>query len=331
MEVVRLASNLVGTINFNNPVQDLLLKVEEKMRSQADQHHPDLAIALHHLLSSGGKRIRPAFTLLCGGMMKSDRESLVTLAAAIELLHTATLVHDDLIDGSLLRRGIATLNSQWSPAATVLTGDFIFARAAKLASETNSVAVMHIFADTLATIVNGEITQLFDGHGIASRENYLKRIYAKTASMFELAAIASAILSPFEKRFIDQIQSFGKNIGMAFQIVDDVIDFIGDETKVGKPIGSDLRQGLLTLPVFYYIEQKPSNFDFEGIILNGLESDEKITELVGLVRESGAIEKSMEEARRYIQNSLIVLDHLPSGIENDSLHELALYIVDRKI
>ena len=122
---------------------------------QTDGHNPELRAALQHLLSSGGKRIRPAVALLTGGMFGADTEKLVTLGAAIELLHTATLVHDDLIDGALLRRGIATLNSQWTPAATVLTGDFIFARAAKLAAETNSLPVMRMFAITLATIVNG--------------------------------------------------------------------------------------------------------------------------------------------------------------------------------
>ena len=128
------------------------------MLAQADQHHPDLGVALEHLLSSGGKRVRPAVALLTGSMLGGDLDRLVTLGAAIELLHTATLVHDDLIDGSILRRGITTLNAQWMPAATVLTGDFIFARAAKLAAETNSIPVMHLFAETLAMIVNGEIT-----------------------------------------------------------------------------------------------------------------------------------------------------------------------------
>ena len=164
--MVRMASN-----NFLTPIQAQLLEVEQLMRSQADAHHTDLAAALHRLLDAGGKRIRPALALLTGGMLHADRNRLVILAAAIELLHTATLVHDDLIDGAFLRRGNATLNSQWSPAATVLTGDFIFAQAARLAAETDSVTVMRLFADTLATIVNGEITQMFSGHGMVDRQH----------------------------------------------------------------------------------------------------------------------------------------------------------------
>ena len=130
------------TVNFFDFVQDQIPIVEDRMRDQSNGHHPDLEMALHHLLSSGGKRIRPTVTLLVGGMLGASPEHVVTLAAAVELLHTATLVHDDVIDGSLLRRGSPTLNARWSPGATILTGDFIFARAAKLAAETESIEVM---------------------------------------------------------------------------------------------------------------------------------------------------------------------------------------------
>ena len=181
---------------FFNTVQDRLLLVEEKIRSRADGHNPTLAAALNHLLTSGGKRIRVVVTLIAGKMVQADPDRLITLAAAIEALHTATLVHDDLIDGALIRRGIPTLNAQWSPAATVLTGDFIFAQAAKLAAETNSVPVMRLFSETLATIVNGEITQLFSSKWTANREDYYRRIYAKTASLFETASAAAGLLAP---------------------------------------------------------------------------------------------------------------------------------------
>ena len=192
------------------------------MRDVTNGHHPDLGAALDHLLSSGGKRIRPAVALLTGEMLGAERDKVISLAAAIELLHTATLVHDDLIDGALLRRGIPTLNAQWTPGATVLTGDFIFACAAKLAAETKSVDLIHIFAETLATIVNGEITQMFPRLSDDYYQEYLSRIYAKTASLFELATIAPAILSPMGETTTDAAQRFGYGIGMAFQIIDDI-------------------------------------------------------------------------------------------------------------
>lgn len=301
------------------------------MRAQSKGHHPDLGAALDHLLSSGGKRVRPAVALLTGGMLGGNQERLLTLAAAIELLHTATLVHDDLIDGALLRRGIATLNSQWSPAATVLTGDFIFSRAAKLAAETDSVKVMHLFAETLTTIVNGEITQLFSSRGLASRENYLQRIHAKTASMFELATAAAALLSPVDACVVEKIRSYGYEIGMAFQIVDDVLDFTGEQTTVGKPVASDLRQGLFTLPALYYLEANPQDPDIQSILKGNHYNDSMMDRLVNAIRESGAIEQSMHEARRFIDRGLAVLQDMSDCPERAALINLANYIIHRDL
>lgn len=299
------------------------------MRSQADDRHPDLRVALQHLLSSGGKRVRPAAALLVGGMLGGEPDRLVTLAAAIELLHTATLVHDDLIDGAFLRRGIATLNAQWSPAATVLTGDFVFARAARLAAQTGSLAVMQQFSETLAIIVNGEITQLFDGHGVASRENYDGRIYAKTASMFELAAMAAALLSPVPTEIVEQMRCFGHSIGMAFQIVDDILDFTGEQATVGKPVASDLRQGLITLPALIYYDNNPADADFKAILRGETLPEAVINRLVGAIRSSGAVLASVAEAEHHVQQGLEVLEIFPVCPERLALEDLARYITNR--
>ena len=310
-------------INFFAPVQEQLEGVEARILAQADGHHPELGAALEHLLSSGGKRIRPAVSLLTGGMLGADPDRLVTLGAAIELLHTATLVHDDFIDGSLMRRGIATLNAQWSPAATILTGDFIFARAAKLAAETDSVAVMHLFAETLATIVNGEITQMFTRNGHTNRLGYEQRIYAKTASMFVLATGAAAILSPVEDQIVEQAHSFGYEIGMAFQIVDDVLDFTGEQGTIGKPVASDLRQGLVTLPALVYLDICPDDPDMAAIMNGNRRDGAAIDRLVTNIRQSGAIQQSMEAAEQYVQRALETLDRMPNNPEHQALQELA--------
>jgi len=316
-------------VKFIIPIQERIQQVEARMLAQSDGHHPDLGAALEHLLSSGGKRVRPAVALLTGGMYNADPDRLVTLGAAIELLHTATLVHDDLIDGALLRRGIATLNSRWSPAATVLTGDFVFARAAKLAAETNSIEVMRLFSETLATIVNGEITQMFTSRGLASREDYYQRIYAKTASMFELATAAAALLSPVDREIVEVARRFGYDIGMAFQIVDDVLDFTGEQTTIGKPVASDLRQGLITLPALYYMEMNPGDPDMELLKNGGFYSEERIDRLIEAIRKSGAIENSLDEAQHHVDCALEILADQPDGLENQALEDLARYIVMR--
>jgi geranylgeranyl pyrophosphate synthase len=322
--------NIVLTvINFLTPVIELIQKVEDRMRSQSLGHSSELAAALDHLLASGGKRVRTAMTLLSGEMLGGETDRLVTLAAAVELLHTATLVHDDLIDGALLRRGNPTINSQWSPAATVLTGDFVFARAAKLAAETESVDVMKLFAETLAIIVNGEIIQLFGKRQFLSREEYYRRIHAKTASMFELATGAAAMLSPVSPEVVEKLSRYGHEVGMAFQIVDDVLDFTGEQATVGKPVASDLRQGIITLPVIYYMESRPEDPDLKMLQNGHFYDEEKLMRLVSSIRQSGAIEQALDEARQYVNRGLEDLRLMPGNRQQEALRELALYVVQR--
>lgn len=325
-----MVTTKLTTTSFFNPVQQNIIRVEQLMYAQSDGHHSELSAALNHLLSSGGKRIRPAVVLLVGGMLGADSERLVTLAAAIELLHTATLVHDDLIDGSLLRRGIPTINAHWSPAATVLTGDFIFSKAAKLAAETDSVPVMNLFARTLTTIVNGEITQMFARKGVITREDYYARIQAKTASLFELAASAAAILSPVNEATVEVACRFGNSIGMAFQIVDDVLDFTGEQRAIGKPVASDLRQGLVTLPVLYYMEMVADDRRLLTLVSGGSLSEKEIGELLNVIRISGASDLAMVEARQFAERGIAELKHLPEGAAQKSLEELVYYIIQRK-
>lgn len=326
-----MVSKTVDTIDFFAPIEGQLSSVEQMMRAQAEDRQIDLSNALDHLLSSGGKRIRPAITLLVGGLLAGDQNKLITLAAAIELLHTATLVHDDLIDGSLLRRGNATINSQWTPAATVLTGDFIFARAAKLAAKTDSVAVMQLFAETLAIIVNGEIGQLFDRQTQPGLDGYQKRIYAKTASLFELCTAASALLCPVDDQVIENMHRFGRNLGMAFQIVDDVLDYTGESSQVGKPVGSDLRQGIITLPAILYQLDNPADPAMIDVMNGNDLRDHQFNELIGNIKDSGAIEKSLEMAEEYIKTSQQSLVDYPESIYKRSLLEILVYVVRRRV
>jgi geranylgeranyl pyrophosphate synthase len=320
------------SVSFLVPVQEDIQAVEDLMRSQAEGRHPDLKAALDLLLSSGGKRIRPTLTLLVGKMLGADYQRLITLAAAIELLHTATLVHDDLIDGSLLRRGMPTLNSQWTPGATVLTGDFLFASAAKLASDTNSIPAMSLFAKTLTEIVNGEITQLFTSRCQVDREDYYRRIYLKTASLFETSAATAAIISEVEPEKVEVLRKFGYEIGMAFQIVDDILDFTGEQETLGKPVGSDLRQGLVTLPTIHYIEQHPEDLDAqylnEGRCIN---SDSQLTRLVLSIRSNDAIKLAQLEANQFVERGLQSLRTLPNRRERQLLEDLANYIISREV
>jgi geranylgeranyl pyrophosphate synthase len=306
-----------------------LRAVEAKMRESTIEQNSDLTAALEHLLAAGGKRVRPMVSMLAARAFNAPYERSLNIAAAVEMLHTATLVHDDLIDGALLRRGHATLNAQWSPASTVLTGDFVFARAAELAAHAESVRVMNIFAHALMVIVNGELNQMFKGKRQASRELYFQRIYGKTASLFEVAAQAPAILSDADESQVAAMQLYGREVGMAFQIVDDILDFTGSESHVGKPVGSDLRQGLVTLPVLCYLELHPKDGDVSAL-LNGHSGDGGlINAVVNKVRNSGAIDAAFVEARTYIIRANAALEMAPDNEYRHALAELGEYFVSR--
>ena len=322
----------MSSVTFFTSVQDQLHFVEQRIREQAGvEHHADLRSALEQLLSAGGKRIRPTLGLLVGNMLGAPEEKLITLGASVELLHTATLVHDDLIDGALLRRGMPTLNARWSPAATVLTGDFLFARAAKLAAETDYLPLMKLFSETLAIIVNGELTQMFSARGVIERNNYYERIYAKTASLFEMSALAASMVATEDEATRESMKAFGYEVGMAFQIVDDILDFTGDQSTVGKPIGSDLLNGLVTLPAICFAEAKPRNVDVLSLPEGGWKDTARVQRLVDAVRQSRAIQQSMEEARQAVDRALNALEDAPASPEKEALEDLAKFIVDRKV
>jgi geranylgeranyl pyrophosphate synthase len=317
-------------VGFLTYLEDQLVKVDQKMMARSEEYHPDLKAALEHLMNSGGKRIRPIITLLIGTSLGAEEEKLISLSASIEMLHTATLVHDDLIDGALLRRGNPTLNSHWTPAATVLTGDYIFAQAALLAAELNNTEAMKLFAKTLSIIVNGEISQLFGRNHLPSREDYYHRIYEKTGSLFALSSRAAALISPADSKFIQPAEVFGKEIGKAFQIVDDVLDFTGDQARVGKPIGNDLRQGTPTLPAIYYGEQHPEDLVLLAC-LDGTASETEADALIQRINQSGVIQRTLNEARETAENAVQHLRDFPPGREKDSLEKLVSYIIDRDL
>jgi geranylgeranyl pyrophosphate synthase len=319
------------TLGFVDLIRDQLEAVEEAMRAQTGLHHPSLDEAVEQLLVAGGKRIRPAVVLLIGDLLGTRSQELVTLAAAIEMLHTATLVHDDLIDGSELRRGAPTLNSRWSTGATVLTGDYIFARAAFLAARTGSLPVMEAFARTLMTIVNGEIGQLSHGPSLPDRAAYLTRIYAKTASLFELAAEGGAMLASSDSDRVQSLRAFGYGLGIAFQIVDDVLDFVGDQRHVGKPVGNDLRHGLVTLPAIYFAADQPDAREYLTAALSGRLEAPRLEATISAIAASDAVRRSMDEARLFVADAREALNSFPSSPAKSALLDLAAYVVERSV
>ena len=328
----------MNTIPLFEPLAADLERVERKMLEPAHPEYPQLTAVLSTLLDSGGKRLRPALALLAGRFYPADIEKLVSLAASVEMLHTATLVHDDLIDGSMLRRGNSTVNARWSAGATVLTGDYLFARAAAFAAETGNVRVMSIFANTLMTICSGELRQIFDRHNVPhlvteqawnkALDQYDKRIHAKTASLFAAATEAASVLGSAPETEQVALRAYGQLLGTGFQIVDDVLDFQGDQEVLGKPVAGDLREGIVTLPVLYFLREHPDDDRVTAVVRDGGDED-LVREVVAAIREAGAVDQALDRARHFITQSQAALSILPEGETRDTLHALADYTISR--
>lgn len=305
--------------------------VERKMREVSRIEYEQLRATLDYLLGSGGKRLRPALVLLSSKFYPADAEKVTSLAAAVETLHTATLIHDDLLDNAFLRRGNPTLNATWNSVATVLTGDYLFARAAAFAAETKSVRVVSIFAQTLMSICGGELKQIFGSdQGQTTREYYYQRIYSKTASLFAASAETGALLSEAPEPEVQALRDYGYNLGMAFQIVDDILDLAGDEDELGKPVGSDLRQGVITLPTIYFLQAHPEDEAVTRVLSGRYGGDDEVRTAVEMIKESGAIESSTAEAKRFAARSRDALSTLPHNEYRQAMLDLTGFVVERR-
>ena len=324
-----MAITLNTPIIFLTPLSHQLEQIEALLAAQVDGDRSPLDAALAQLISAGGKRIRPRLALLTGGLLAADPAPLPYLAAAIEMLHTATLIHDDLVDGASLRRGVETLNARQSASASVLVGDFAFTRAARLALATGSLSVVDRFTATMATIVAGELTQLARPRGISNQEEYFSWIGAKTAVLFELATGAPALLSQADMEAASSSRRFGYSIGMAFQIMDDVLDLTSSVARLGKPSGQDLRQGILTLPALIHLKAHPDDPSLGRLINRQRLPEAELERLADSIRKSGSIEQAIEVANGYVREGLGALDQLPDGAERPALEKIARSVVDR--
>ena len=319
------------TLPLFEPIREELQVVEETLHLAAHGEHERLGEILNYLLDSGGKRIRPALVILASKFHDHDAARVLPLAAAVEMLHTATLVHDDLVDGSLLRRGSPTLNVELSAGVVILVGDYLFAWAADLAAATESVPVVDIFAKTLMTICRGEITHAFDRDGWRrTKEDYYHSTYSKTASLFAASAQSGALLSGAPDATIQALREYGCKLGMAFQIVDDILDLVGDEHVVGKPIGGDLRQGTVTLPILLFLEEHPQTDLLRSIFEQQDGREEKIRDLVDMVRSSPAIAAAREEAQRFTVESKQAIKDLSPNPYRQVMLDLADFLLERR-
>jgi len=310
-------------------VQEELHRVEATFDAIKEVDYGPLSEMLGMVLGGGGKLLRPALALLSGRFAEYNLDLLVPLAASVELLHTATLVHDDVIDSADTRRGRPTVNSAFHNSTTVMLGDFLFAHAADQVVKTDSLRVVQLFARTLMIMATGEIRQ--DMAAYDSRQtirDYLHRIGGKTASLFSTACEGGAVVSGAPEEWIAALRDYGYNFGMAFQVVDDILDFTGDEAEMGKPVGSDLMQGTLTLPSLLLMERFPDDNPVEKYFAKP--GKDRLAQAVKMISDLGIAEESYEMARDFCGRATDAISVLPDGPDRGTLTELTEYILERR-
>jgi octaprenyl-diphosphate synthase len=284
----------------------------------------------HYIISAGGKRLRPRLVLLFAGALGFQGPARHELAATVEFIHTATLLHDDVVDESALRRGRKTANALFGNAASVLVGDFVYSRAFQMMVSVGRMRVLEVLADATNVIAEGEVLQLLNLHDPdATVASYLRVIRYKTAKLFEASARLGAVLADAPPHVEEACASYGRAIGTAFQLIDDLLDYDGDTDRLGKNVGDDLREGKPTLPLLVAMER--GSDDERRLIRAAIEHGEveALPRIVEIVRARGALEATREAARAESQQATRCLDALPASVYREALLELSIRSVDR--
>jgi len=321
---------LMRTASLYEPVLAEMGQVEETLSSLARVDTPWLADMLAAVLFAGGKRMRPAVSLLSGKFGEFHPELSVPLATALELLHTASLVHDDVVDEAGTRRGQPTAGSLFDNHGAVVLGDYIFAQAATLVARTGHAEVVRLFAETMVTMSMAQLAEdraAFDYNQTV--DDYLRRIRGKTASLFAIAAHGGALVSDVATVDAGALHGYGDNLGMAFQIVDDILDFSGDEQEMGKPVGNDLMQGTLTLPSLLLIERHPGDNPVRRLFQDR-GGREHLREAIEMVRGAEILADAHARAKGFGEAACAALAGLPATRERRSLEEIAAYVLERR-
>ncbi|HEX6541197.1 MAG TPA: polyprenyl synthetase family protein [Ktedonobacterales bacterium] len=288
--------------------------------------------AAAHVLRTPGKRLRTALTLLSGKLLTYRFEKLLPLSVAFEMVHLATLVHDDIIDHATTRRGLPTVNARHGNGVAILLGDYLFARTAGLIADVEDFRVDHLFSDTVASVCEGTILELLSARQAdLSVEHYIDRISRKTACLMAACCKGGAIVGGGTDAQIALLDEYGLNLGIAFQIIDDVLDYIGTEDIIGKPAGNDLRQGLVTLPLIYALKNQQNGHveRVEQILRSETPPDGEVRGIVEWIAASPAITEALDLARHYSARARALLSEFPASPEREVLEHLVDFVVDR--
>jgi geranylgeranyl pyrophosphate synthase len=315
-------------------IQPDLDQVDITFEERATSGLEILNSASMHALGSPGKRLRTALTLLSGKMKTYRFDKLLPLSVAFEMVHLATLIHDDIVDNAKTRRGNPTVNALWGDNIAILLGDYYFAKTAGLIADINDNGIDHLFSDTVATVCEGTILEIMTAGRIdLTLETYYEKISHKTACLIAACCKGGAIVSQASDEEITLLNEYGQHLGIAFQIIDDVLDYTQDQSTIGKPVGNDLRQGMVTLPLIYALQEQPYNGRYQqvhGLLNSSSHKEEDILSVVKWVTQSQGIEQAMADAHTYGNKARAALYNFPPSPDRDVLDELINFVVSRQ-
>ncbi|WP_413867693.1 polyprenyl synthetase family protein [Albidovulum sp.] len=308
-------------------------RVNELIRTRmASEHAPRIPEVTAHLVEAGGKRLRPMLTLAAARLLGYEGDHHIRLAATVEFIHTATLLHDDVVDESRQRRGRPTANLLWDNKSSVLVGDYLFARSFQLMTETGSIRVLDILANASATIAEGEVLQLTAAQDLRTDEDiYLKVIRGKTAALFSAATEVGGVIAGAPEEQVRALFTYGDALGVAFQIADDLLDYGGSSAVIGKNTGDDFRERKLTLPVIKAVARadEAERAFWRRVIEKGEQREGDLDHALALMARHGAMEATRDEALAWADRAKAALDALPAHPLRDMLSDLADYVVAR--
>jgi geranylgeranyl pyrophosphate synthase len=314
-------------------IQSDLDQVDITFQARATSGLPILRSASMHTLSSPGKRLRTALTLLAGKLNHYHFDKLLLLSVAFEMTHLATLIHDDIIDEASTRRNHPTVNALWGEKIALLLGDYYFAKTASLIADLEDSRIDHLFSDTVIAVCEGSIMEIMNtGRIDLSIEAYYEKTKRKTACLIAACSKGGAIISQASDEEIELLYSYGINLGMAFQIIDDILDYTQDQSTIGKPAGNDLRQGMITLPLIYALQGSTMNGCHQQVqkLLSGPEKDEKeILAIVNWVTQGESVKQAMADAHHYAEKAREALHHFPVSPNRNVLNDLIDFVIMR--
>ena len=321
----------VTSASFYTPVESELRELERRMLDVGRGAHPVFRDAVAHLFGTPGKLLRPTLVFLAARFGTSqDREVILNLAESLELVHTASLVHDDVVDRAAVRRNIATINAKWNDDVALIVGDYLFAKAYALAAVLPKPEVIAIVAQTVFALCDGELGEITATRALPSEAAYLERIELKTASLYAACSQGAALLADASPDHVAALGAFGTNLGMAFQITDDVLDLVGDEDEFGKTVGRDLLEGMPTLPMIYAVAERDGHGgELEERILAPAKTETDVRALLDDIRRSSGPERARQRALAFHDAAICALDLLPARPERDALRDAADFVVSR--